>query len=144
MRGYDIAPENYDVIMDVLLEKYGDPFTIIKLLYNVLHSIKKITIERVLRQLEALRVSLEYSSVKIALGSRLPRWILKRKVNYLGLTLKAVKIKRSLTLNENKWFLTFETSVLPVINQPELNRTGRTSKSSKKTENKIEKILHFL
>ncbi|VDN01282.1 unnamed protein product, partial [Onchocerca ochengi] len=61
VRGYDITPENYDVIRKVL--KFGQSHTIKRSLYNELHWIKKndrewrVTveaIERILRQLEAM------------------------------------------------------------------------------------------
>uniref|UniRef100_A0AAF5RWV5 Uncharacterized protein n=1 Tax=Wuchereria bancrofti TaxID=6293 RepID=A0AAF5RWV5_WUCBA len=69
VRGYDIAPENYDVIIGLLMEKYGKPFIIRKSLYNELNSIRrndrdwKATIEameRMLRQLEAIGENLEH------------------------------------------------------------------------------------
>uniref|UniRef100_A0A1I7VFU6 Peptidase S1 domain-containing protein n=1 Tax=Loa loa TaxID=7209 RepID=A0A1I7VFU6_LOALO len=40
VKGYDIAPENCDVIGKVLVEKFGNSSTIKKLLYNELYSIK--------------------------------------------------------------------------------------------------------
>ncbi|VDM92479.1 unnamed protein product [Onchocerca ochengi] len=70
VRGCDIAPENYDVKRNTLTEKFGQPTTIKKSLYNELQSIKrndrewKATIEateRVLRQLEATGENLEHS-----------------------------------------------------------------------------------
>ncbi|VDM97194.1 unnamed protein product, partial [Onchocerca ochengi] len=87
VRGYDIAPENYDVIRNVLTEKFGQPTTIKKSLYNELQSIKrndrewKATIEateRVLRQLEATGENLEHSSIEILIENKLPAWILDK------------------------------------------------------------------
>ncbi|VDM93290.1 unnamed protein product [Onchocerca ochengi] len=61
VRGYDIAPENYEIIRQLLKNKYGESSTITKLLYNEIQSIKKSerewiveAMERVQRQLEAL------------------------------------------------------------------------------------------
>ncbi|VDK88969.1 unnamed protein product, partial [Onchocerca ochengi] len=41
VKGYDIAPENYDVIRKVLKEKYGNRLIIKKLLCNELRSIRR-------------------------------------------------------------------------------------------------------
>ncbi|VIO89532.1 Uncharacterized protein BM_BM8971 [Brugia malayi] len=85
--GYDIAPENYEVIRKLLNEKYGDHSIVTTLLYNELQSIKRNerewigtieNIERVLRQLEALGESLEHSNIEILIESELPSWILNK------------------------------------------------------------------
>ncbi|VDN57794.1 unnamed protein product [Dracunculus medinensis] len=64
VRGYDIAPENYQVIVLT----FGDTSTIKKSLYNELHTIKRCdrdwkmiveSIERILRQLEAIGENLK-------------------------------------------------------------------------------------
>uniref|UniRef100_A8PH52 DUF1758 domain-containing protein n=1 Tax=Brugia malayi TaxID=6279 RepID=A8PH52_BRUMA len=77
--GYDIAPENYEVIRKLLNEKYGDHSIVTTLLYNELQSIKRNerewigtieNIERVLRQLEALGESLEHSNIEILIKSK--------------------------------------------------------------------------
>ncbi|VDM93230.1 unnamed protein product [Onchocerca ochengi] len=87
VRGYDIAPENYEVIRQLLKDKYGESSTITKLLYNEFQSIKKNerewvgtveTMERVLRQLEALGESLQHSSIETLIESKLPRRILEK------------------------------------------------------------------
>ncbi|VDK79292.1 unnamed protein product, partial [Onchocerca ochengi] len=87
VRGYDIAPENYEVIRQLLKDKYGESSTITKLLYNEFQSIKKNerewigtveAMERVLRPLEALGESLQHSSIKTSIESKLPRWILEK------------------------------------------------------------------
>uniref|UniRef100_A0A1I7VF36 Reverse transcriptase domain-containing protein n=1 Tax=Loa loa TaxID=7209 RepID=A0A1I7VF36_LOALO len=58
IKGYDIAPENYDVIRKVLVKKIGNLSTIKKLLYNELYSIKghdrewKTTVESMERILD--------------------------------------------------------------------------------------------
>uniref|UniRef100_A0A1I7VPB1 Gag protein n=1 Tax=Loa loa TaxID=7209 RepID=A0A1I7VPB1_LOALO len=39
--GYEIAPENYEVIRRLLKNKYGDPSTITTILYNELQAIKR-------------------------------------------------------------------------------------------------------
>uniref|UniRef100_A0AAF5Q6X3 DUF1758 domain-containing protein n=1 Tax=Wuchereria bancrofti TaxID=6293 RepID=A0AAF5Q6X3_WUCBA len=41
IRGFDIAPENYDLIRQVLIDKYGNPITIKKSLYNEFYSIQR-------------------------------------------------------------------------------------------------------
>ncbi|EJD76719.1 pao retrotransposon peptidase [Loa loa] len=41
IRGFDIAPENYQLIRQVLIDKYGNPATIKKSLYNEFHSIQR-------------------------------------------------------------------------------------------------------
>ncbi|VDM96653.1 unnamed protein product [Onchocerca ochengi] len=94
--GYDIAPENYYVIRNALTEKFGQPTTIKKSLYNELQSFKrndrewKATIEaneRVLRQLEATCENLEHSSIETLIENKLPAWILdkvKGKKNMVG------------------------------------------------------------
>ncbi|VDN01123.1 unnamed protein product, partial [Onchocerca ochengi] len=78
VRGYDITPENYDVIRKVLTEKFGQSHTIKRSLYNELHWIKKNdrewratveAIERILRQLEAMGENLEQSSIEIIIES---------------------------------------------------------------------------
>ncbi|VIP00225.1 Uncharacterized protein BM_BM17169 [Brugia malayi] len=85
--GYDIAPENYEVIRKLLNEKYGDYSIVTTLLYNELQSIEQNerewigtieNIERVLRQLEALGESLEHSNIEILIESKLPLWILNK------------------------------------------------------------------
>uniref|UniRef100_A8PPL1 Gag protein, putative n=1 Tax=Brugia malayi TaxID=6279 RepID=A8PPL1_BRUMA len=85
--GYDIAPENYEVIRKLLNEKYGDHSIVTTLLYNELQSIKRNerewigtieNIERVLRQLEALGESLDHSNIEILIESKLPLWILNK------------------------------------------------------------------
>ncbi|MCP9257663.1 Pao retrotransposon peptidase family protein [Dirofilaria immitis] len=87
VKGYDITPENYNVIRTVLVEKFGQLYTIKRSLYNELYSTKKndrewrVTvenIERILRQLEAMGENLEQSSIEIIIESRLPAWILEK------------------------------------------------------------------
>uniref|UniRef100_A0A1I7VSC0 Retrovirus-related Pol polyprotein from transposon TNT 1-94 n=1 Tax=Loa loa TaxID=7209 RepID=A0A1I7VSC0_LOALO len=71
VRGFDIAPENYEVVRKLLTEKYGDSSMATKLLYNELKSIKRNEKEwieavekreRIFRQLEVLGENLEHSS----------------------------------------------------------------------------------
>ncbi|MCP9264089.1 Integrase core domain containing protein [Dirofilaria immitis] len=79
VRGYDITPENYNVIRTVLVENFGQLYTIKRSLYNELYSSKKNeSIERILRQLEAMGENLEQSSIEIIIESRLPAWILEK------------------------------------------------------------------
>ncbi|KAL3997642.1 hypothetical protein ACH3XW_11730 [Acanthocheilonema viteae] len=87
VRGYDIAPENYEIIRQFLEDKYGESSTITKLLYNEFQSVKKNerewvgtveAVERILRQLEALGESLQHSSIETLIESKLPRWILEK------------------------------------------------------------------
>lgn len=87
VRGYDITPENYNVIRTVFVEKFGQSYIIKRSLYNELYSTKKNdrewrmtieSIERILRQLEAMGENLEQSSIEIIVESRLPAWILER------------------------------------------------------------------
>ncbi|KAL3984767.1 hypothetical protein ACH3XW_35875 [Acanthocheilonema viteae] len=87
VRGYDIAPENYEVIRDILINKFGKSPTIKKSLYKELESIKRNerdwkttieTTEKVLRQLEALSENLEHSSIENIIETRLPKWIIDK------------------------------------------------------------------
>uniref|UniRef100_A0A1I7VV35 Uncharacterized protein n=1 Tax=Loa loa TaxID=7209 RepID=A0A1I7VV35_LOALO len=87
IKGYDINPENYDVIRKVLTEKFAQSHITKKLLYNELHSIKKNdhewkvaieTNERILRQLEAMNKNLEQSSIENIIENKLPAWILEK------------------------------------------------------------------
>uniref|UniRef100_A0A1I7VAM3 DUF1758 domain-containing protein n=1 Tax=Loa loa TaxID=7209 RepID=A0A1I7VAM3_LOALO len=70
---YEIAPENYEVIRQLLRNKYGDPSTITTILYNEYQAIKRNekewmatieNIERVLRQFEAIGKNLEHLSIE--------------------------------------------------------------------------------
>uniref|UniRef100_A0A1I7VHU7 Uncharacterized protein n=1 Tax=Loa loa TaxID=7209 RepID=A0A1I7VHU7_LOALO len=85
--GYEIAPENYGIIRQLLKNKYGDPSTIASILYRELQSFKQnekewmITIEnieRVLRQLEALGDNLEHPSIETIIESKMPPRILNK------------------------------------------------------------------
>uniref|UniRef100_A0AAF5PLT0 CCHC-type domain-containing protein n=1 Tax=Wuchereria bancrofti TaxID=6293 RepID=A0AAF5PLT0_WUCBA len=80
VRSYDIAPENYDVIIGLLMEKYS--FFIRKLLYNERNDRDwKATIEameRMLRQLEAIGENLEHPSIEISIENKLPAWIVDK------------------------------------------------------------------
>lgn len=87
VRGYDIAPQNYDIIRKVLIEKFGEDSIIKKSLNAELQSIKrsdrdwKVTIEaieRILRQLEAIGENLDHCSIEISIESKLPIWILHK------------------------------------------------------------------
>ncbi|VDM92800.1 unnamed protein product [Litomosoides sigmodontis] len=77
VRGYDVAPENYEVIRRLLIEKHGQIHT----LFNELLSIKRNdrewkatieAIERMLRQLEAIGENLEHSSIENLSENKLP------------------------------------------------------------------------
>ncbi|KAK6102944.1 hypothetical protein QQG55_10500 [Brugia pahangi] len=87
VRGYDRAPENYRIIRELLVEKFGRVSTIRKLLYNEFISTKrndrnwKIIIkemERVLRQLEAIGENVEQPTIETIIESKLPNWILNQ------------------------------------------------------------------
>uniref|UniRef100_A0AAF5PJA6 DUF1758 domain-containing protein n=1 Tax=Wuchereria bancrofti TaxID=6293 RepID=A0AAF5PJA6_WUCBA len=87
IRGFDIAPENYDLIRQVLIDKYGNPITIKKSLYNEFYSIQRNdkewktkveAMEKILRQLEAIGEDLEHSSIEVTIESKLPAWILDK------------------------------------------------------------------
>ncbi|MCP9259467.1 Pao retrotransposon peptidase family protein [Dirofilaria immitis] len=87
VRGYDIAPQNYNIIRKVLIEKFGEDSIIKKSLYAELQSIKrsdrdwKVTIEaieRILRQLEAIGENLDHCSIETSIESKLPIWILHK------------------------------------------------------------------
>uniref|UniRef100_A0A1I7W060 Gag protein n=1 Tax=Loa loa TaxID=7209 RepID=A0A1I7W060_LOALO len=67
--GYDIAPENYEIVRRLLREKYGDPSAATTILYEELRSIKRNEkewvkmvehIEKVIRQLETLGGTFKY------------------------------------------------------------------------------------
>ncbi|KAK6114160.1 hypothetical protein QQG55_54775 [Brugia pahangi] len=87
IRGYDITPENYSIVRNVLVEKFGQPYAIKRALFSELYSIKKNdrewkatleAIERTLRQLEAIGENLEQSGIEIAVEGKLPTWILEQ------------------------------------------------------------------
>ncbi|VDK84556.1 unnamed protein product [Onchocerca ochengi] len=88
VRGYDIAPENYEVMRVIPINKFGKSSTIKKSFYNKLKSIKRNerdwkntveTIERAFRQLEALGA--EESEIRIAsFGKRTHKSFLTTKV----------------------------------------------------------------
>ncbi|MCP9256850.1 Pao retrotransposon peptidase family protein [Dirofilaria immitis] len=87
VRGYDIAPQNYDIIRKVLIEKFGEDSIIKKSLYAELQSIKRSdrdwkatieAIERILRQLEAIGENLDHCSIETSIESKLPIWILHK------------------------------------------------------------------
>ncbi|EJW72223.1 zinc knuckle family protein [Wuchereria bancrofti] len=87
IRGYDRAPENYEIIRELLVEKFGRISTIRKLLYNELISIKRNDrnwktiveeMERMLRQLEATGKNVEQPTIKTIIESKLPNWILNQ------------------------------------------------------------------
>uniref|UniRef100_A0A1I7VLA8 Transposase n=1 Tax=Loa loa TaxID=7209 RepID=A0A1I7VLA8_LOALO len=114
VRGYDIAPENYQVIRKVLVEKFGVAFlkfgvklgiTIKKSLYNELHAIKKYgrnwktvveAIERILRQLEAIGENLEYSNIETAIESKLLGWKLNKVYQQKNDTRSVAKLRQFL------------------------------------------------
>uniref|UniRef100_A0A1I7VGP7 Gag protein n=2 Tax=Loa loa TaxID=7209 RepID=A0A1I7VGP7_LOALO len=85
--GYDIAPENYEIVRRLLREKYGDPSAATTILYKELRSIKRDEkewvkmvehIEKVIRQLEALGENMEHSSIEHWIENKLPEWILDK------------------------------------------------------------------
>ncbi|MCP9264215.1 Pao retrotransposon peptidase family protein [Dirofilaria immitis] len=87
VRGYDIAPQNYNIIRKVLIEKFGEDSIIKKSLYAELQSIKRSdrdwkatieAIERILRQLEAIGENLDHCSIETSIESKLPTWILHK------------------------------------------------------------------
>ncbi|MCP9265104.1 Pao retrotransposon peptidase family protein [Dirofilaria immitis] len=87
VRGYDIAPQNYNIIRKVLIEKFGEDSIIKKSLYAELQSIKRSdrdwkatieAIERILRQLEAIGEILDHCSIETSIESKLPIWILHK------------------------------------------------------------------
>ncbi|MCP9261978.1 Pao retrotransposon peptidase family protein [Dirofilaria immitis] len=87
VRGYDIAPQNYDIIRKVLIEKFDEDSIIKKSLYAELQSIERSdrdwkatteAIERILRQLEAIGENLDHCSIETSIGSKLPIWILHK------------------------------------------------------------------
>uniref|UniRef100_A0A1I7VIS7 Reverse transcriptase domain-containing protein n=1 Tax=Loa loa TaxID=7209 RepID=A0A1I7VIS7_LOALO len=89
--GYEIAPENYGIIRQLLKNKYGDPSTIASILYREFQSFKQnekewmITIEnieRVLRQLEALGDNLGHPSIETIIECKMPPWILNKYSNF--------------------------------------------------------------
>uniref|UniRef100_A8Q206 Gag protein n=1 Tax=Brugia malayi TaxID=6279 RepID=A8Q206_BRUMA len=87
VRGYDRAPENYRIIRELLVEKFGRVSTIRKLLYNELISTKRNNrdwetiieeMERVLRQLETIGENVEQPTIETIIESKLPNWILNQ------------------------------------------------------------------
>lgn len=74
------------MVRDILINKYGKSFTIKKLLYKELESIKRndrdwvTTVEateQILRQLKALGDNLKHPSIENTIESRLANWILE-------------------------------------------------------------------
>ncbi|VIO90773.1 Uncharacterized protein BM_BM17369 [Brugia malayi] len=95
VRGYDRAPENYRIIRELLMEKFGRVSTIRKLLYNELISTKRNNrdwktiieeMERVLRQLEAIGENVEQPSIETIIESKLPNWILNQVYQQYGIS----------------------------------------------------------
>ncbi|MCP9260248.1 Integrase core domain containing protein [Dirofilaria immitis] len=119
VRGYDITSENYNVIRTVLVEKFGQLYTIKRSLYNELYSTKKNdrewrmtveSIERKLRQLEAMGENLEQSSIETIIESRVPAWILEKFINKRNRNHEPVKSKSK----PFSRFIPNETSALTV------------------------------
>uniref|UniRef100_A0A1I7VMW0 Gag protein n=1 Tax=Loa loa TaxID=7209 RepID=A0A1I7VMW0_LOALO len=122
IRGFDIAPENYELIRQILIDKYGNPATIKKSLYNEFYSIQRNdrewksrveAMEKILRQLEALGEDLEHSSIEVTIESRLPPWILD-KVYQMKTEGETWTIKLIVSVRCNKWLQTKEAYMLPL------------------------------
>uniref|UniRef100_A0A1I7VXR4 DUF1758 domain-containing protein n=1 Tax=Loa loa TaxID=7209 RepID=A0A1I7VXR4_LOALO len=87
IRGFEVAPENYELMRQVLIDKYGKSAAIKKSLYDEFYSIQRNdkewkkgieAMEKILRQLEALGENLEHSSIEVMIENRLPPWILDK------------------------------------------------------------------
>ncbi|VDM91383.1 unnamed protein product, partial [Onchocerca ochengi] len=111
VRGYSIAPENYEVIRDILINKYGKSSTIKKSLYKELESIKRNErdwktaieiMERVLRQLKALGENLEHSSIENIIKTRLPNWIMDKIYQQKEEQQMKISLTSFLTILEDK------------------------------------------
>uniref|UniRef100_A0A1I7V738 Gag protein n=1 Tax=Loa loa TaxID=7209 RepID=A0A1I7V738_LOALO len=144
--GYDIAPENYEIVRRLLREKYGDPSAATTILYKELRSIKRDEkewvkmvehIEKVIRQLEALGENMEHSSIEHWIEDKLPEWILDKVFEQKGIGCnmrvnrsERVKIAKSqttkLTANsqttkfvQKQRYSPVETSALSTIQSPQ-------------------------
>ncbi|KAL3998738.1 Pao retrotransposon peptidase family protein [Acanthocheilonema viteae] len=132
VRGYDIAPENYEIIRQLLKDKYGESSTITKLLYNEFQSIKKNerewvgtveAMERILRQLKALGESLQHSSIETLIESKLPRWILEKVYHQ-----KKIEVPWSVSKLRN--FLSDMINVNEQVRSSQLSLTHADDKST--------------
>uniref|UniRef100_A0A1I7V6D8 Gag protein n=1 Tax=Loa loa TaxID=7209 RepID=A0A1I7V6D8_LOALO len=111
--GYDIAPENYEIVRRLLREKYGDPSAATTILYKELRSIKRDEkewvkmvehIEKVIRQLEALGENMEHSSIEHWIEDKLPGWILDKvfEQKELDVTWSVSKLRNFLLKRVNR------------------------------------------
>ncbi|VDM14862.1 unnamed protein product [Wuchereria bancrofti] len=155
VRSYDIAPENYDVIIGLLMEKYS--FFIRKLLYNERNDRDwKATIEameRMLRQLEAIGENLEHPSIEISIENKLPAWIVDKlyqlKEESTSWSVKGIQqyLTRLVLRNEevvrsqadtkekkaNKYNVEGETSALATINSSKRDNTIKLKRVPEET-----------
>uniref|UniRef100_A0A1I7VZS6 DUF1758 domain-containing protein n=1 Tax=Loa loa TaxID=7209 RepID=A0A1I7VZS6_LOALO len=129
--GYEIAPENYGIIRQLLKNKYGDPSTIASILYRELQSFKQnekewmITIEnieRVLRQLEALGDNLEHPSIETIIESKMPPRILNKKL--------PIGFGGSESTSENRPVFEFSADSKPTTIKGEQKRMYRPERTS--------------
>ncbi|VDM95137.1 unnamed protein product, partial [Onchocerca ochengi] len=137
-KSYEITPENYEVIRQLLRDKYGDPSTITTILYDELQAIKKNekewmatieNIERVLRQLEAIGENLEHSSIETAIESKLPSsWVLNKLY-----TQKKVEVPWSISKLRD-----FLSNIVHVTQQVKNCHHLSTFTETKLTTNKLE------
>ncbi|VDN38647.1 unnamed protein product, partial [Gongylonema pulchrum] len=84
--GYEVTPENYLVVLEVLMRRFGDRGVIRHALHNELKQLKRIeqfkglremikSIERILLQLENLGDDVNHPKILMVI-EKLPRWVL--------------------------------------------------------------------
>lgn len=83
--GYDVESENYNIIRQLLMEKFGNTSAIKSLLCCEFEHIKRNdrdwkeiieAVERILQQLKVIRENLDHSNVQTIIKKKLFRWIL--------------------------------------------------------------------
>uniref|UniRef100_A0A1I7V5G5 Reverse transcriptase domain-containing protein n=1 Tax=Loa loa TaxID=7209 RepID=A0A1I7V5G5_LOALO len=147
VKGYDIAPENYDVIRKVLVKKIGNLSTIKKLLYNELYSIKghdrewKTTVESMERILDNWKQWVSVWSIQASkLLSKRNGEVQRSQASSNGYQRKSIESKSS----HNPRSARGETSALAAIKQPKPNDSKRITNSRKYPgNNKIQRPCSF-
>uniref|UniRef100_A0A1I7V5G4 DUF1758 domain-containing protein n=1 Tax=Loa loa TaxID=7209 RepID=A0A1I7V5G4_LOALO len=149
VKGYDIAPENYDVIRKVLVKKIGNLSTIKKLLYNELYSIKghdrewKTTVESMERILDNWKQWVSVWSIQASkLLSKRNGEVQRSQASSNGYQRKSIESKSS----HNPRSARGETSALAAIKQPKPNDTlcsnhRKDTRSEKLREEKLESTM---
>lgn len=84
VEGYSLTNDNYPIVWDLLIRRFGDTNILRRTLYSELqlvhgedlrHTFE--TVERILRQLENLGENLEHPHLQMLIEDKLPQWALK-------------------------------------------------------------------